>query len=351
MNIGIITSGGDCPGLNAVIRAIVLTVKNNNQNNKIYGFLNGFEGLCEEEKYKELNKKDVENIERIGGTILGTTNKGMFKGIGNLEEPSAEAIRTIKQIKNTKEKLQLDGIIVTGGDGSLRIAYWIGQQAEINIIGIPKTIDNDLANTDITLGFNTAVDTATQAISKIRDTAQSHRRTMIIEVMGRNAGWIALNAGVAGGADCILIPEIPYNINKLISFLHRKAQEETNSIIIVMAEGAHPKNQKSQYPHNGEILTQTIQIHQNTYYEARLTVLGYIQRGGEPTTYDKILATRLGEKAANLMLNKEKSKYLAIHKDEIKTLPLAMAAVETRVVPTDHELIKTAKSLGIYFGD
>lgn len=349
MNIGILSAGGDCPGLNAVIRSVVLTVKNNNINNKVYGFLDGYSGLYTEGAQINLEIRDVENIERIGGTILGTTNKGDFGEIGSLKEPSPQALKTIEKIKETKERLQLDGLIVTGGDGSLRIAYWIGQQTGINIIGIPKTIDNDLSNTDITLGFNTAITTATEAIGKIHDSARSHHRAMIIEIMGRDAGWIALASGIAGGADCILLPEIPYNFENIEKYLDAKAKSEYKAIIIVIAEGAHPVGERSQYPQNGAILTKKIQ--EMTTLEARLSVLGYIQRGGEPTTYDKILGTRLGEKAASLMLSGENSLFISVQNDNLVPLPLAKASSETKFVPRDHELIRTAKSIGIYFGE
>ncbi|MDQ3098922.1 MAG: ATP-dependent 6-phosphofructokinase [bacterium] len=349
MNIGILSAGGDCPGLNAVIRAVVLTVKNRDINNKVFGFLDGFSGLYTSGAYMTLDKRDVENIERTGGTILGTSNKGDFGEVGLLKAPSPQALATIEKIKQTKEELQLDGLIVTGGDGSLRIAYWIGQQTGINIIGIPKTIDNDLSNTEVTLGFNTAITTATEAIGKIHDSARSHHRAMIIELMGRDAGWIALESGIAGGADCILLPEIPYNFEHLEKYLDEKADSEYKAIIIIVAEGAHPMGEPSQHPNTGAILTKKIQ--ENTKLESRLSVLGYIQRGGEPTTFDKILGTRLGEKAASLLLDGENSQFVSVKNDTLIPLPLSMASSETRFVPRDHDLIKAAKSIGIYFGE
>jgi ATP-dependent phosphofructokinase / diphosphate-dependent phosphofructokinase len=348
MNIGILTSGGDCPGLNAVIRATVLTVKNNG-NHTMYGFLDGFSGLYTPGACTTLEKKDVEGIERTGGTILGTTNKGDFGEIGSLQEPSQAALDTIAKIKATKEKLQLDGLIATGGDGSLRIAYWIGQQTGINIIGIPKTIDNDLANTETTLGFNTAIETATEAIGKVADTARSHHRVMVVEVMGRSAGWIGLESGIAGGADIILLPEIPYNLEKLLKVVEEKSQAEDKAVIIVLAEGAFPNGEQSQYPQNGAILTKRIE--ENTKLEARLSVLGYIQRGGEPSTFDKILGTRLGEKAAELLLNNKNGVFLSVQNNNLVELPIKMAATETRYVPRDGDMVKAAKATGIYFGD
>ncbi len=348
MNIGILTSGGDCPGLNAVIRASVLALKKNGDH-KVYGFMDGFEGLYTPGKSMELGIRDIENIERIGGTILGTTNRGDFGEVGLLKDPSPAALQTIEKIKQTKAALNLDGLIVTGGDGSLRIAHWVGQQTGLNIIGIPKTIDNDLANTEVTLGYNTAINTATDAISKIRDTARSHHRVMIVEVMGRDAGWIALGSGIAGGADCILIPEIPYNFDKLTAFIKDKIECDAKSVVIVLAEGAREVSQTAPQKGTGEALAKNIQ--QTTSMETRLTILGYIQRGGEPTTFDKILATRLGQKAAELMLSGETSKYVSIKNDSLTVLPLSMAATETRFVPKDHELVNTAKAIGTYFGE
>lgn len=348
MNIGILSAGGDCPGLNAVIRAAVLTAKNNGDHT-VYGFLDGFSGLYNPNAYVTLDKKDVESIERTGGTILGTTNRGDFGEVGLLKAPSEKALQTIAKIKETKEKLKLEGLIVTGGDGSMRIAYWIGQQAGLNIIGVPKTIDNDIGNTEISLGFNTATTTATEAIGKIQDSARSHHRVMVIEVMGRDAGWIALESGIAGGADAILIPEIPYNFENLAKFIKAKTDEESKAVILVVAEGAHPVGEKSNYPLNGALLTKKIE--ESTSFEARLSVLGYIQRGGEPSTLDKILGTRLGQKAAELLLAGAKSTYVSVQNDQMTTLPLEKASTETKFVPTDHEMVLAAKSIGIYFGE
>jgi 6-phosphofructokinase 1 len=349
MNIGILTSGGDCPGLNAVIRSVVLTAKKNNPENKVYGFLDGFEGLYTPGKQKELQIVDVENIERVGGTILGTTNRGDFGEIGSLKAPSPQAMETINKIKETKERLNLTGLVVTGGDGSLRIAYWVGQQTGMNIIGVPKTIDNDLANTEITLGFNTAVQTATDAIAKIRDTARSHHRVMIVEVMGRDAGWIALESGIAGGADCILIPEIPYDLNSVTRFIKEQSVNEMKSIVIVIAEGAREKSKDINQKGSGEAIAQDIQ--KQTGIETRLTILGYIQRGGEPSCLDKVLGARLGQKSTELLLNDEKNLYVSVKNNGLINLPLSMASAETRFVPKDHEIVHSAKSMGIYFGD
>ncbi len=347
MNIGVLTAGGDCPGLNAVIRSIVLSAKNAGDHN-VYGFLDGFSGLYNPNSIITLEEKDVKNIERIGGTILGSTNKGDFGEIGMLQEPSPQALQTIEKIKQTIQDLNLDGLIVTGGDGSLRIAHWIGQQTNINIIGIPKTIDNDLSNTDITLGFNTATTTATEAISKIQDTARSHHRVMVVEVMGRDSGWIALESGIAGGADIILIPEIPYDLSNLSNYISKKIHNDYKAMVIVCAEGAHPNSQPTQPHQNGINLVKQIQIH--TEYDARLSVLGYIQRGGEPSTFDKVLGIRLGQFATELLLNNEHGLFISIQKNKLEKLPIEKASSLTRFVPQDDQLIKTAKSIGIYFG-
>ncbi len=349
MNIGILTSGGDCPGLNAVIRSVVLTTKNRDENNKIYGFLDGFWGLYAPDAFVELKRRDVENIERTGGTILGTSNKGDFGEVGLLKAPSPKALETIDKIKKRKEELNLDGLIVTGGDGSLRIAYWIGQQTGINIIGIPKTIDNDLANTEVTLGFNTAVTTATDAIGRIRDSGRSLHRVMIVEVMGWSAGWIALESGIAGGADVILLPEMPYNFDNLVAHINQKTEKDFKSLVIVIAEGAPQKNLGENQMSAGTALAYT--LHQKTDIEARLTILGYIQRGGEPTTFDKILGTRLGEEAASALLDGKHSLYMSVQNNSVVPLPLEKASSETRFVPNNHELINTAKAIGVYFGE
>ena len=347
MNIGILNSGGDCPGLNAVTKSVVLAAKNNG-NHKVYGFYDGFEGMYKNDGYSELTLKDVDSIERRGGTILGTTNKGDFSEIGSQKEPSEQAKQILKQIKQTKERLDLDALIVTGGDGSLRIAYWVGLQTGMNIIGIPKTIDNDLANTDITLGFSTAVQTACDAIGKIKDTAQALDRILVVEVMGWSAGWIALESGLAGGADIILLPEIPYSFENVANFIKSKIPHEKNSMIIVIAEGTPEKNRKADDKSAGMKLSHELA---NLGIETRASILGYIQRGGEPIAYDKILGTRLGAKAIEIILKGESNKFISIHANEIIVLPLQMAATDTKFVPPQHHLIKTAKDIGIYFGE
>lgn len=347
MNIGILNSGGDCPGLNAVTKAVVLAAKNKGQH-KVYGFQNGFEGMYTENGYRELILEDVETIERMGGTILGTKNKGDFGEIGAQQEPSAQAKSLLNKIVATKEKLNLEALIVTGGDGSLRIAYWIGQQTGINIIGIPKTIDNDLANTDVTLGFRTAVQTACNAISQIRDTAQALQRVLVVEVMGWSAGWIALESGLAGGADIILIPEIPYSTEKVAEYIKQKMPSEKHSIIIVIAEGAPEKHRQMDDKSAGTKLAYDLK---SFGIETRASILGYIQRGGEPVAYDKILGARLGEKAVDLATNGEKNKFVSVNADEITILSLEKASSDTKFVPSNHPLVLTARGLGIYFGD
>lgn len=348
MNIGILNSGGDCPGLNAVIRAVVLAAKNTG-NNKVYGFLDGFPGLYKKNGYRELDVNDVYGIERMGGTILGTSNQGDFGEVGFLKEPSPQALATLDKIKETKEKLALDGLIVTGGDGSLRIAYWIGQHTGLNIIGIPKTIDNDLANTEVTLGFNTAIATASDAIEKIRDTAASMHRTMIVEVMGWSAGWIALESGIAGGADAILIPEKPYSLEKIATFVSDKTKDEKHSVIIVIAEGSPEKNRTPDQKSAGTKLSSDLRDKFNV--ESRVTILGYIQRGGEPSTFDKILGTRLGQKAVENLMQRKENVYISVLNNELQLLPLSAASSDTRLVPPDHQMIKMAESIGIYFGE
>lgn len=347
MNIGILNSGGDCPGLNAVTKAVVTAAKHNG-NHKVFGFLDGFQGMYSEDGYKELTLRDVTIIERMGGTILGTTNKGDFGEIGGQKEPSEHAKMLLNKIIATKEKLALDALIVTGGDGSLRIAYWIGTQTGINIIGIPKTIDNDLANTDVTLGFRTAVQTASDAISKIRDTAQALNRVLVVEVMGWSAGWIALESGLAGGADIILIPEVPYSTEKVAQFIKEKMPNEKRSVIIVIAEGAPEKNRQADEKSAGTKLAYNLKEYG---IETRASILGYIQRGGEPVSFDKILGARLGQKAIEIILKGEQNKFISIDANEITVLPLEKASSDTKLVPPDHYLIETAKGIGVYFGE
>jgi 6-phosphofructokinase len=345
MNIGILTSGGDCPGLNAVIRAVTLAAAQRGYT--LYGFYDGFEGLRNGE-YMILSENSVRSIETKGGTILGTTNKGNFGNVGKLETPSDEAMKSLDQIRAVVNNLQLNAVIAIGGDGSLRIASWIGQNAGIDIIGIPKTIDNDIAFCDTSIGFNTAISNATDAINKIQDTGTSHHRMMIIEVMGRSAGWLALQSGIASGSDIILIPEIPFEYDKVISYLENNIEGRPQALTIVVAEGAKSTDgNENMHESSDELLA----VLQKLGYDVRLTVLGHIQRGGQPTVYDIVMGSRLGQKAIELLSQNTKNVAIMIQGDSLETIPIDQVYTATKLVPPDHDMIKAARAMGIYFGD
>ncbi|KAL6047772.1 Pfka2p [Balamuthia mandrillaris] len=338
--IGILTGGGDCPGLNAVIRAACLTCSSHDAD--LFGFKDGFEGLWEE-AYEHLNMRDVSDIYNMGGTILGTTNRGHF-GFPLQENVVAKAVETYK-------KLRLDCLICVGGDGTMSIAHTLSQ-AGINVIGVPKTIDNDLACTDQTFGFDSAVSVVTSALDRLHTTAFSHHRVMVVEVMGRNAGWIALAAGLAGGANVILIPEIKWSWETLFKALENRSKGSKRYSLVCVAEGAvlpsggqiaqeenERLNDKLRLGGVGKYVAEQIEAH--TDLEARVTVLGHTQRGGSPSSYDRILATKYGSLAALLAVqgsfSPQKQKQTNQQKEKTKTQK------QTRKAMTRTEKIKTNK--------
>lgn len=356
--IGVLTGGGDCPGLNAVIRAVT---KNAiiQHDIEVVGFIDGFKGLVEN-NYRKLTLASVSGIGHTGGTILGTTNRdNPFhyldpSGNGEYRDCSDQAIENIS-------KLGLDGLVVIGGDGSLSIAYEFHQKG-LPIIGVPKTIDNDLSATDVTFGFHTAVNTASDALDKLHTTAESHHRVMILEVMGRYAGWIALHAGISGGADVILIPEIPYNIDAIIAKIRRRYEQGKKFSIIVVAEGARPEG--------GEMVIQKLvptshdpirlggigqkvskDLEEKTGVETRVTVLGHLQRGGSPIPYDRILGTRYGVAAVDNFIRRKFGTMVSLRGSDITEVPLHDAIKDIRKVPPEGDLVHAAKALGINFGD
>jgi len=356
--IGILTAGGDCPGLNAVIRVIVKAAINDHGMD-VVGFKDGYEGLVKND-FLELHSADVSGILNLGGTILGTSN------IGNpyrfpcchgkklvIEDRSRDAIGTYKEHG-------LDCLIVIGGDGTLHIASKLMKDG-LNIVAVPKTIDNDLSETDFTFGFESAVSTATEAIDKLHSTAQSHHRVMILEVMGRYAGWIALYSGVAGGGDIILIPEIPYDINKVCQKVEERNKSGKRFSIVVAAEGAKPKGGKMSVARIVESSTDKVRlggianrlaeaIESATGLEARATILGHLQRGGSPTAFDRNLASRYGYEALKLAV-RGKFGYMAAFKEgRVTNAPIAKAIAHLKLVPRNHPLIEMAKSLGTSFG-
>lgn len=358
--IGILTGGGDCPGLNAVIRAIAKTAIIN-YGLEVIGFIDGFKGLVEN-RYIQLDLRTVSGISHTGGTVLGTSNRdNPFKYFsvseGNVHH-SDESDRAISNMHH----LGLDGLIVIGGDGSLNIASQF-QAKGVNVVGVPKTIDNDLMGTDVTFGFNTAVNTASEALDRLHTTAESHHRVMVLEVMGRYTGWIALHAGISGGADVILIPEIPYQIDAVIKKISERYRQGKNFSIIVVAEGAIPEHGEmvirnlvstSHDPIRlggiGQKVAEDIgELLQNI--EIRVTVLGHLQRGGSPIPYDRILSTRYGVAAVEAFMAEKYGTMVSLQGREVTTVPIIEAINGIRKVEPESDLVSAARSVGINFGD
>ena len=358
-NIGILTGGGDCPGLNAVIRAAYKTLKDNCEC-KIIGIRDGYDGFifnhCE-----EITSEMARGILEKGGTILGTSNKGNpLQYPVEHENGTIEFVDYSDKIIETYNMQDLDGIITIGGEGTLNIADKLSKKG-INYVGVPKTIDNDIYDTDMTFGFNTAVQIATDAIGRIHSTAESHHRVMLVETMGRDAGWIALYAGMAGGGDIILLPEIPYSMDALVKKLKERYDHGKKFSIIVVSEGAKPiggyvfgkENPKNIYDRiklGGIAMKLADEIEELTDFECRSTVLGYVQRGGTPTCYDRILATRYGCAAARAFLNGEFGKMVSLQGTDIVLKDVSKNAGKKRLVDLDNPLIKDALSLGISLG-
>lgn len=356
--IGILTGGGDCPGLNAVIRSIAKPAMNF-FNAKVVGVLDGFEGLVEG-RMRELTPADVTGILNVGGTILGTSNKGdpFHYPIGG-----PTGIRTIDASDQALENYRnwkLDVLFAVGGDGTMHISNKFSQMG-MNIIGIPKTIDNDLDATDITFGHDSARAVATEAVDRLQTTASSHHRVMVVETMGRYAGWIALGAGVAGGADIILIPEIPFKWEKVYESVIKRSKGAKFSIICV-AEGAKPcggeivvkeLDKKRTDPVRlggvGELIGQ--KISEETGLETRVTVLGHVQRGGSPTPYDRILGTRFGTIALQSAAESKFGVMVSLQRRDVITVPIVDAIGKLRLVSPDAQLILAARSVGTSFGD
>jgi len=337
--IGILTAGGDCPGINAAIRGVGKTaIKKYGM--QVVGISDGFSGLINKE-YHELTEDDLSGILTLGGTILGTSREKPFKSDGK----GKNEIKKPVLIKEHYEQMGLDCLVCIGGNGTLKTAYLLSQEG-LNVVGIPKTMDNDVWGTDITFGFDSAVYIATEAIDRLHSTANSHKRVMVIELMGHNAGWLALYSGVAGGGDVILIPEIQFNENNIAEYLLGRAHENKPYSIVVVAEGIKtPVKDKSP----GQYLSK--RITEMTGLEARETVLGYIQRGGSPTPMDRILASRFGATAANMIADREYGKMVAQKNCEITSVPLSEVAGKTRLVGADNDLVKKAKEMGTSFGE
>ncbi|MCK9363066.1 MAG: 6-phosphofructokinase [Syntrophales bacterium] len=338
MKIGILTAGGDCPGINAAIRGVAKTAIVSHDM-KVYGISSGFVGLIERE-YTKLDESDVSGILTLGGTILGTSREKPFKE----GESYRKAIDKPQVIVDNYKKMELDCLVCIGGNGTMKTAYKLSQEG-LNIVGIPKTIDNDVWGTDFTFGFDSAVSIATEAIDRLHTTANSHKRIMVIEVMGHQAGWLALYSGIAGGGDIILIPEIAYDINVIEKYLEKRIAKDKGYSIVVVAEGIKTNNDKSAGSYIAKMVTK------HTGLETRETVLGYLQRGGTPTAMDRILATRYGAYATELIAKREFGKMVSLRNEEITSVPLAEIAGKLKLVDPGHSLIKKARNLDTCFGD
>jgi len=335
--VGILTAGGDCPGLNAAIRGIGKTVIKH-YGMKLIGFSDGFSGMINKE-YIELTENDLSGILTLGGTILGTSREKPFKK----SKKDNQEIDKVSLISEHYAQMELDCLVCIGGNGTLKTAYKLSQEG-LNVIGIPKTIDNDVWGTDFTFGFDSAVNIATDAIDRLHSTANSHKRIMIIEVMGHHAGWIALYSGIAGGGDVILIPEIGYEENKVAEYLLQRASENKSYSIVVVAEGIKAKQDISAAQELSRKITKL------TGLETRETVLGYIQRGGTPSPTDRILATRYGTAAANLIAERDYGKMVALKNNEIISVQLADVAGKLKFVDKNDPIIIQAQKMGTCFG-
>ena len=358
--IGILTGGGDCPGLNGVIRAVTLHARQT-YGWEVLGIKNGFEGLYEQE-YIELNASSVQHCLPRGGTMLGSSNRANpFAYPVRLPDGRIEIHDVSTRCMANLAKLELHGLIVVGGDGSMSFAQKFIQRGATRIVGVPKTIDNDLEATDYTVGFQTAVEVVVEAVDRLHTTAESHERIMIVEVMGRYAGWIALTAGLASGAHVVLIPEIDYDPARVIEAFHRRHGRGVSYSIAIVAEGAKPKGGALSVVTAGDstkqeklggaaaMLAHTIEAH--TEYEVRTTVLGHIQRGGAPCAFDRELATRFGVKAVELIAEGKFGHVAAVENGRLVAKPLEKAIKKLKLVDPAGELVRAAKGVGIEFGD
>lgn len=360
MKIAINTGGGDAPGLNAVIEAVAMSAYNRNW--EVYGIKNGYGGLLNTDEIVRLTPENVRHISILGGTIIGTTNKGnpfqmpVKNAAGEIEIRDVSA----KVIENFN-RLNFDCLVAVGGDGSLKIAYDFFKKG-IPVIGVPKTIDNDIIGTVITFGFDTAVSIATEAIDRLHSTAKSHDRVMVVEVMGRHAGWIALHSGLSGAADVILIPEIPFDFDKVCNHIMERELHGQRYAIVVVAEGAIPVNGSVINKGKGEIGRQDVvlggigefaakEISVRTNKDTRSLVLGHLQRGGSPTTFDRQISLRFGAAAVRLIEDGEFGKMVAMAPPNIKAVPLEQVIGNIKRVQLESDTIQTARDIGICFGD
>ena len=357
--IALSTGGGDAPGLNAVIRAAVLSGLSRGW--EVYGIRRGYGALLGEDSIVRLDADSVRGITHLGGTILGTTNRGNpFEWATKRPDGSVETVDRSDELIEAFRAHGFDAMISIGGDGSLSIANRLAEKG-MPVVGVPKTIDNDLAVTQVTFGFHTAVETATDAIDKVHSTAESHERVMVIEVMGRHTGWIALHSGVSGSADVILIPEIPYDIERVCEKVRQRYRRGRNFAIVVVAEGATPRGgaatlvedakpgSAARYGGVAEMVAR--EIGERTGFETRSLVLGHLQRGGSPTAYDRLIALRFGAAAVRLVAERRFGTMVALDPPEILAVPIADAIRQLKRVPTHSDIVQTARDLGTSFGD
>ena len=354
--IGLLTSGGDCQALNATMRGVVKGLSHNLTELEVYGFMDGYKGLIYGD-YRMLTSRDFSGILTRGGTILGTSRQP-FK---MMRVPDEKGLDKVEAMKQNYYKLRLDCLVILGGNGTQKTANLLREEG-LNIIHLPKTIDNDIYGTDMTFGFQSAVDIATEAIDYIHTTAASHNRVFIVEIMGHKVGWLTLHAGIAGGADIILIPEIPYDIDRIIEAIQHRTKQGKGFTILAVAEGAISKEdaalskkdlkeKQADYKYPSVSYEIAEKIAKKTGIEIRVTVPGHMQRGGSPCPYDRVLSTRLGAEAANLILKEQYGYMVGIINGKVKKVPLGEVAGKLKVVSPDDQLIQHAKLIGISFGD
>jgi ATP-dependent phosphofructokinase / diphosphate-dependent phosphofructokinase len=359
--IAILTGGGDCPGLNAVIRGVVKSAILQH-NWEVIGIEDGFDGLLDSSKCKPLSLKCVSGILPRGGTILGTTNRGNPFSYPVLQDGKCIHIDCSDKVVENIRSLGIDAVIAVGGEGSLKIAMDLANKG-IPVVGIPKTIDNDLCETDFTFGYNTALEIATDALDKLHTTAESHHRLMILEVMGRYAGWIALESGIAGGADVILIPEIPFDIKLIADSIRERSNRGSRFSILIAAEGAFPKggervvskkadecNYIERLGGIGQYVAREIEQQSDLNMDVRVTVLGHLQRGGSPTTFDRALGSRFGTKAVQMIADNQFGMMASLRGRDIISVPIEKAISRLKLVDPDGEIVRAAEDLGIMMG-
>jgi 6-phosphofructokinase 1 len=358
MKIAINTGGGDAPGLNAAIRAATLAALKRGW--EVYGIRNGYGSIYTDEPFIKLDARSVRGITLQGGTILGTANRGNpFEMPYQKDDGTWDTMDVSDHLLNTFKEYEIDALIAIGGDGSMNIASQLIKKG-LDVVGVPKTIDNDIYGCDVTLGFDTAISIATEAIDRITTTAESHHRLMVVEVMGRYAGWIALYSGIASSADVVLIPEIPFNYDSIEAKIREREEKGRHYTIIVVAEGA--KSQDGEIITKGKTVGQEVQLggiadrvanelSERTGKESRTVVLGHLQRGGSPTTYDRLISLRFGAAAIRCVQEHDYNKLVVLQDNELKRIPITSIEGKTKSVSLESDTVQTARDIGICLGD